>query len=148
MAHKATHQHTDPSSTQVPVVLFGVDQNGKPKAARFVEKHADLAAKAAAHLNLHVLPIVGSAVADLAGRLPAGRIHANGRGFVPTSDATSTPNSSRQRAPPRRPTLHHKRTETCLRTGTTLAQGTWSSPNRARTMVGSRQLSSTRAATC
>jgi len=83
MAHKATHQHTDPSSTQVPVVLFGVDQNGKPKAARFVEKHADLAAKAAAHLNLHVLPIVGSAVADLAGRLPAGRIHANGRGFVP-----------------------------------------------------------------
>jgi hypothetical protein len=83
MAHKPTHQHTDPSSTPVPVVLFGVDQNGKPKAARFVEKHADLATKAAAHLKLHVLPIVGPAVADLAGRLPAGRIHANGRGFVP-----------------------------------------------------------------
>jgi hypothetical protein len=83
MAHKATHQHTDSSATQVPVVLFGVDQNGKPKAARFVEKHADLAAKAAAHLKLHVLPIVGPVVADLAGRLPAGRIHANGRGFVP-----------------------------------------------------------------
>jgi hypothetical protein len=42
MAHKATHQHTDSSATQVPVVLFGVDENGKPKAARFVEKHADL----------------------------------------------------------------------------------------------------------
>jgi hypothetical protein len=83
MAHKATHQHADSRSTQVPVVLFGVDQNGKPKAARFVEKHADLATKAAAHLKLHVLPIVGPAVADLAGRLPAGRIHANGRGFVP-----------------------------------------------------------------
>ena len=66
MAHKATHQHTDSSATQVPVVLFGVDQNGKPKAARFVEKHADLAAKAAAHLKLHVLPIVGPVVADLA----------------------------------------------------------------------------------
>src|SRR5258708_7943418 len=83
MAHKATHQRTDPSSTQVPVVLFGVDDKGKPKAARFVEKHADLATKAAAHLKLHVLPIVGPVVADLAGRLPAGRIHANGRGFVP-----------------------------------------------------------------
>ena len=83
MAHKTTHQHTDSSSTQVPVVLFGVDQNGKPKAARFVEKHADLATKAAAQLKLHVLPIVGPAVTDLAGRLPAGRIHANGRGFVP-----------------------------------------------------------------
>ena len=74
MARKATHQHTDSSATQVPVVLFGVDDNGKPKAARFVEKHADLAAKAAAHLKLHVLPIVGPVVADLAGRLPAGRI--------------------------------------------------------------------------
>lgn len=83
MAQKATHQHTDPSAAQVSVVLFGVDQNGRPKAARFVEKHADLATKAAAHLNLHVLPIVGPAVADLAQGLPAGRIHANGRGFVP-----------------------------------------------------------------
>jgi hypothetical protein len=83
MVHKTTHQHTDPSAAQASVVLFGVDQNGRPKAARFVEKHADLAAKAAAHLSLHVLPIVGPAVADLAERLPAGRIHANGRGFVP-----------------------------------------------------------------
>jgi hypothetical protein len=83
MAHKATHQHTDSSATQVPVVLFGVDDNGKPKAARFNDKHANLATKAAGHLKLHVLPIVGPVVADLAGRLPAGRIHANGRGFVP-----------------------------------------------------------------
>jgi hypothetical protein len=82
MAHKATHQHTD-SSSAVPVVLFGVDDNGKPKAARFTDKHANLAAKAAEHLKLHVLPIVGPVVVDLAGRVPAGRIHANGRGFVP-----------------------------------------------------------------
>jgi hypothetical protein len=64
-------------------VLFGVDDNGKPKAARFTDKHANLATKAAAHLKLHVLPIIGPVVVDLAGRLPAGRIHANGRGFVP-----------------------------------------------------------------
>jgi hypothetical protein len=83
MTDKVTHQHADPSSTQVPVVLFGVDQNGKPKAARFVEKHADLAAKAAGQLKLQVLRVTGSDIADLAGRLPTGRIHANGRGFVP-----------------------------------------------------------------
>src|SRR5262249_14164837 len=83
MAHKATHPHPDSNSARVPVVLFGVDQSGKPKAARFVEKHAELAIKAAAHLTLQVLPIVSPAVTDLAGRLPAGRIHANGRGFVP-----------------------------------------------------------------
>jgi hypothetical protein len=64
-------------------VLFGVDENGKPKAARFPENQANLATKAAGHLKLHVLPIVGPVVVDLAGRLPAGRIHANGRGFVP-----------------------------------------------------------------
>jgi hypothetical protein len=82
MAQKTTHQHTD-SSSAVPVVLFGVDDNGKPKAARFNDKHANLATKAAGHLKLHVLPIVGPVVVDLAGHVPAGRIHANGRGFVP-----------------------------------------------------------------
>jgi hypothetical protein len=82
MAQKATHRQTS-SGSAVPVVLFGVDDNGKPKAARFNDKHANLATKAAGHLNLHVLPIVRPSVIDLAGRLPAGRIHANGRGFVP-----------------------------------------------------------------
>jgi hypothetical protein len=71
------------SVSAVPVVLFGVDQNGKPKAARFPENQANLATKAAGHLKLHVLPIIGPVVVDLAGRVPAGRIHANGRGFVP-----------------------------------------------------------------
>jgi hypothetical protein len=71
MAHKATHQHTD-SSSPAPVVLFGVDQNGKPKAARFPENQANIATKAAEHLKLHVLPIIGPVVVDLAGRLPAG----------------------------------------------------------------------------
>jgi hypothetical protein len=64
-------------------VLFGVDDHGKPKAARFIEKHAELATKAAGQLKLQVLHVTGPAIADLAGRLPAGRIHANGRGFVP-----------------------------------------------------------------
>jgi hypothetical protein len=67
----------------VPVVLFGLDDHGKPKAARFPEKQADLATKAAGLLKLQVLPIIGASVSDLAGRVPAGRIHANGRGFVP-----------------------------------------------------------------
>jgi hypothetical protein len=82
MAQKATHRQTS-SSSAVPVVLFGVDGNGKPKAARFPEKQADLATKAAGHLNLRVLQIVGPDAIDLAARLSEGRIHANGRGFVP-----------------------------------------------------------------
>ena len=82
MAQKTTNRQTDLSSP-APVVLFGVDDHGKPKAARFIEKHAELATKAAGQLKLQVLHVTGPAIADLAGRLPAGRIHANGRGFVP-----------------------------------------------------------------
>src|SRR3981189_2315380 len=82
MTQKTTQRQTS-SSSAVPVVLFGLDDHGKPKAARFPEKQADLATKAAGPLKLHVLPIIGASVSDLAGRVPAGRIHANGRGFVP-----------------------------------------------------------------
>jgi hypothetical protein len=83
MTQKATQQQSSSSSPLVPVVLFGVDQNGKPKAARFIEKHAELATKAAEHLNLQVLQVTAPAIAELVGRLPVGKIHANGRGFVP-----------------------------------------------------------------
>jgi hypothetical protein len=65
------------------VVLFGMDEHGKPKAAKFSDKHADVATKAAGALQLRVLAVTDPKVADLAAKLPAGRIHANGRGFVP-----------------------------------------------------------------
>src|SRR5580765_2081335 len=71
------------SKAVVPVVLFGVDEHGKPKAARFPDKHADLASKAAGQLQLRVLAITDPSMTELAAKLPAGRIHANGRGFVP-----------------------------------------------------------------
>ena len=35
------------ANSSVPVVLFGVDEHGKPKAARFLDKDASLATKAA-----------------------------------------------------------------------------------------------------
>src|SRR3981081_3028692 len=82
MTQKTTQRQTS-SSSAVPVVLFGLDDHGKPKAARFPEKQADLATKAAGLVKLQVLPIAGASVSDVAGPIPAGRIHANGRGFVP-----------------------------------------------------------------
>jgi hypothetical protein len=78
---KAAAASAEPAA--VPVVLFGVDPSGKPKAARFSDKHASLATKAAGQLQLQVLPLTNHALVDLAARLPIGRIHANGRGFVP-----------------------------------------------------------------
>jgi hypothetical protein len=66
-----------------PVVLFGIDETGKPRAAKFSDKLADLAVKAAGQLDLKVLTINNQRLADLAAQLPEGRIHATGRGFIP-----------------------------------------------------------------
>jgi hypothetical protein len=72
-----------PAKPPVPVVVFGVDPEGKPRAARFTEKHADLAAKAAGQMKLQVLALTDTKMSELATRLPAGRIHASGWGLVP-----------------------------------------------------------------
>jgi hypothetical protein len=63
--------------------LFGIDSRGKPKAARFRKEHAGLALKAATQLQLNVLASNDPKVAEIAARLPVGRVHATGRMFVP-----------------------------------------------------------------
>ena len=57
MTGKATHAEST-NKDKSPVVLFGIDSRGKPKAARFGASHAGLAIKAADQLQLRVL--VGS----------------------------------------------------------------------------------------
>jgi hypothetical protein len=76
-------QATPASSTPAPVVLFGIDGRGKCKGARFGKEHASLALKAASQLNLKVLASDNPKVAEIAARLPVGRVHGNGRTFVP-----------------------------------------------------------------
>ena len=66
-----------------PLVLFGIDNRGKPKGARFGKEHASLAMKAATQLQLNVLASNDPKVAEIAARLPVGRVHATGRTFVP-----------------------------------------------------------------
>jgi len=43
------------TTSSAPVVLFGIDSHGKPKAARFGKEYASLAIKAANQLQLRVL---------------------------------------------------------------------------------------------
>ena len=84
MTHTHTGNHAQANSqSAVPVVLFGVDDTGKPKAARFGKEQADLAIKAAAQLQLRSLAVTSPDVAEVARRLPVGRIHGNGRNIVP-----------------------------------------------------------------
>ena len=71
------------STPAKPVVLFGLDSRGKPKAARFSKEHAGLAIKAASQLALQVVAGNDPELAEIAARLPVGRVHATGRTFVP-----------------------------------------------------------------
>jgi hypothetical protein len=82
MTAKANHS-TPGTSCPSPLVLFGMDNRGKPKGARFGKEHASLAMKAATQLQLKVLASSDPKVAEIAARLPVGRVHATGRTFVP-----------------------------------------------------------------
>ena len=82
MTAKANHS-TPATTCSTPLVLFGIDSRGKPKAARFRKEHAGLAVRAASQLALQVVAGNDPKVAEIAARLPVGRVHATGRAFVP-----------------------------------------------------------------
>ena len=65
------------------LIVLGRDEAGKPQAARFPASQSDLATKAAKAMNLVVGKADGAALAELAEKLPTGRLYATGRGFVP-----------------------------------------------------------------
>jgi hypothetical protein len=65
------------------LIVYGL-LNRQRKAAWFARKHAVLAVQAARQLQLNVAPISNGKAADLLKRLPQGRIHANGRNFLPS----------------------------------------------------------------
>ena len=71
------------TSTSIPVILYGVSNN-KPLAGLFPPSVCDHAIKAAAQLKLNVVKVTTQAIADVAKRLPAGRINAAGKGLVPS----------------------------------------------------------------
>jgi hypothetical protein len=82
MTAKQTHT-TVAMRCPSPLVLYGIDSRGKPKAARFRKEHAGLAIKAAGQLQLNVLASKDPKVAEIAARLAVGRVHATGRMLVP-----------------------------------------------------------------
>src|SRR4051794_24109094 len=74
-----------PNSSTLPanaIVLFGLSDDGKPQAGLFPQTQTALAKKAAKRLHLSSLSI---STADLAGvgKIPAGRLYANRRSFIP-----------------------------------------------------------------
>jgi len=65
------------------VVLFGADEFGKPRAARFTDADQALLMKVASTLHLRTIEVVGAELEDLAKKLPAGHLHADGQGLLP-----------------------------------------------------------------
>jgi hypothetical protein len=66
------------------LIVLGRDDEGKPRAARFPAGHDSLVAKAAKAMNLAVCKADGEILAELAKKLPPGRLYSTGRGFVPS----------------------------------------------------------------
>jgi hypothetical protein len=65
------------------VVVFGLDEHDKPRAAWFTDAKLELVSKAAQLMELKLCEAAPPELAELAKRLPVGRLYANGRGFIP-----------------------------------------------------------------
>ena len=74
---------TKEANGSAELIVLGRDEAGKPRAARFPTGHDNLVAQAAKAMNLAVCKDDGDVLAELAQKLPSGRLYATGRGFVP-----------------------------------------------------------------
>src|SRR5215218_5403817 len=72
-------------SPSMAIVLFGLSEHGKPQAGLFSESQASLAKKAARQLGLTALTVSPADLATLKAKIPAGRLYANRRSFIPAS---------------------------------------------------------------
>jgi hypothetical protein len=64
-------------------IVYGVDPDKKPHAARFDNGNPELVAKAAELMGFKLHQVNSPAVAAVTDWLPKGRLYANGNGFVP-----------------------------------------------------------------
>jgi hypothetical protein len=74
---------SNPPPDDIGLLVLGFDEQQKPCGARFVDDKPDLVAKAAQLMGLKVYKATSPDVAEVAKKLPIGRLYANGRGFVP-----------------------------------------------------------------
>lgn len=83
MTKTATSAADQKAASTVPLIVLGYDEHQKPRGARFTGADAHLVAKAAEAMGLNVYDAKTDDLAVLAKKLPAGRLYANGTGFVP-----------------------------------------------------------------
>jgi hypothetical protein len=85
-ANRTVEKVTKPPHTGSPkplYVVFGLDADEKPRAARFIDPNEKLIAKLALSLGLRVGITTTTAHVNILGKLPTGRINAQGSEAVP-----------------------------------------------------------------
>jgi hypothetical protein len=79
MTKKAGKKVTAPVN---PMFVVGLDDKGKPRGAKFNETN-DLVVSAAVDMMLTAVVLPSPTFADLAAKLPQGRLYASGKTFIP-----------------------------------------------------------------
>jgi hypothetical protein len=72
-----------PKADATKVILVGLDDQGRPHASWFDEEQADAAAVAADLMGMALLETRHQDVADIAERLPKGKLFESGKAFLP-----------------------------------------------------------------
>jgi hypothetical protein len=68
------------------IIMFGLDKDRKPHAARFNGENEALLAKAAAAMGMRLAVPITKKHFEIVSKLPVGKIHATGSGLVPNVD--------------------------------------------------------------
>ena len=76
------HPEKKTASRPDTLFVFGLDEDGKPRGARFAEFNEKVVS-AAAQMKLASVHPASPAVIEIAMRLPVGRLYASGKAFVP-----------------------------------------------------------------
>jgi hypothetical protein len=80
---KPTKGNGNGDKSSSALFVLGYDDQQKPRGARFVDANPSLVAKAAQLMDLNVYEAANGELADLAKKLPVGRLYSTGKGFVP-----------------------------------------------------------------
>lgn len=68
------------------IIMFGLDKERKPHAARFAGENEALLAKAAGAMGMRLAVPTSKKHFEIVNKLPVGKIHATGSGLVPSVD--------------------------------------------------------------
>jgi len=80
---KPSPKSSSQTSTTVPLIVLGYDDQHTPRGARFKGADVKLVTEAAKAMGLNLYEAATEDLAALAKKLPQGRLYSNGKGFVP-----------------------------------------------------------------